>query len=106
VLKTGNDVTIVTYGMGVHWALEIESDFEGKLEIIDLRTLIPLDWETIKLSIKKTGKLLILHEDNLIGGIGGEISATISETRFQYLDAPIVRVASEDTPVPFSKNYE
>jgi 2-oxoisovalerate dehydrogenase E1 component len=72
------------------------------LEVVDLRTLLPLDYEAIERTVRKTGRVLILHEDTLFGGIGGEISAYISEHLFQYLDAPVMRCASLDTPVPFA----
>ncbi len=93
--------------MGVHWALDsIKSFKKDSIEIIDLNTLIPWDKELVFNSIKKTGKVLLLSEDTLINGFIGEISATISEEIFEYLDAPIVRVGSLDTPVPFSNNLE
>ena len=106
VLREGKKVTIITYGMGVHWALKTVEDLSVDAEIIDLRTLLPLDTETIYASVKKTGKALILHEDTLTGGIGAEISALISEHCFQYLDAPVIRVASLDTAVPFQVDLE
>ncbi|MFY0593679.1 alpha-ketoacid dehydrogenase subunit alpha/beta [Roseivirga sp.] len=105
--STGEDLTIVTYGMGVHWALEAMKSFEGKsADVIDLRTLLPWDKETVEASVKKTNKVLVLHEDTLIGGIGAEISAWISEYCFEFLDAPVLREASLDTPVPFSQPLE
>jgi 2-oxoisovalerate dehydrogenase E1 component len=107
IRSIGSDVTIITYGLGVHWALDsIKSFKKDSIEIIDLNTLIPWDKELIFNSIKKTGKVLLLSEDTLINGFIGEISATISEEIFEYLDAPIVRVGSLDTPVPFSSNLE
>lgn len=107
VTQPGNDLTIITYGMGVHWALNVVDDFpEVSIEIIDLRTLLPMDWETIEHSVKKTGKALVLHEDTLTGGIGGEIAAWIGENCFEYLDAPVLRCASLDTPVPFNIELE
>lgn len=107
VLATGNDITIVTYGMGVHWAMNLLKQYPGNtLEIIDLRTLAPLDYNTIFESVKKTGKLLLLHEDSITGGIGAEISARVAKECFQYLDAPIYRTAALDTPIPFSVNLE
>ena len=107
VLKEGNDCTILTYGMGVHWALEIiEKNKLENVELIDLRSLAPLDTETIFASVKKTGKAIILHEDTLTGGIGGEISALITEHCFNYLDAPVMREGSLDTPVPFVETLE
>jgi len=102
----GSDITIVTYGMGVHWAMEINEQVDASLEIIDLRTLVPLDTETIFKSVKNTGRVLVLHEDTLFGGIGGELSALITENCFEYLDAPVKRCASMDTPVPFTGPLE
>jgi len=106
-LKKGSDCTVITYGMGVHWALEvIEKRKFDTVELIDLRSLAPLDTETIFESVKKTGKVIILHEDTLTGGIGGEISALIAENCFDYLDAPVMREGSLDTPVPFTETLE
>ncbi|MCB9187976.1 MAG: dehydrogenase [Flavobacteriales bacterium] len=103
LVQEGTDVTIVTYGMGVHWAKNyLESHPEVNADLIDLRTLLPLDTQTIFESVRKTGRVIILHEDCLTGGIGGEIAALISEECFEYLDAPVVRAASLDTPVPFA----
>lgn len=105
--QEGGDVSIITYGMGVYWALNaLEEMKEISADIIDLRTLLPLDYETIAESVKKTGKVIILHEDTLFGGIGGEIAAWISENLFEYLDAPVVRSGSLDTPVPFAIELE
>ena len=107
IRSIGADVTIITYGLGVHWALNVMKSFKNySIEIIDLNTLIPWDKELVFNSIKKTGKVLLLSEDTLINGFIGEISATISEEIFEYLDAPIIRVGSLDTPVPFSNNLE
>ena len=100
LVKEGDDISIITYGAGVHWALDAAKDISA--DILDLRTLLPFDKEAIAATVKKTGKVLVLHEDTLIGGIGGEIAAWISENLFEYLDAPVVRVASLDTPVPFA----
>lgn len=101
--QKGNDISIITYGAGVHWAMEYASTHpQYSIEILDLRTLLPLDYEAIKETILKTGKVLLLHEDTLIGGIGGEIAAWITENCFEYLDAPPIRCASLDTPVPFA----
>jgi len=103
VVQRGGEATIVTYGLGVHWALEAASAFpEGSLEIIDLRTLLPWDRDTVFASVERTGKCLILHEDTLIGGFGGEIAATLAEERFRFLDAPVMRLGALDTPVPFN----
>jgi len=107
IRSIGSDATIITYGLGVHWALEIIKSFKNdSIEIIDLNTLVPWDKELVFNSIKKTGKVLLLSEDTLINGFIGEISATISEEIFEHLDAPIIRVGSLDTPVPFSNNLE
>ena len=107
IIRNGSDITIVTYGMGVHWSLEVVNSVEGcSCEIIDLRTLVPLDKEIIFNSVKKTGKALVLHEDCMTGGFGADISSLISENCFQYLDAPVIRCSSLDTPVPFSSELE
>lgn len=107
VLKVGSKISVITYGMGVHWALEIiERNKLDNIELIDLRSLAPLDTATIFESVKKTGRAIILHEDTLTGGIGGEISALITEKCFEYLDAPVVRCGSLDTPVPFTETLE
>tara|TARA_R100000935_G_scaffold8302_7_gene17394 strand:- start:18597 stop:20603 length:2007 start_codon:yes stop_codon:yes gene_type:complete len=106
-LREGNDVTIVTYGAGVHWALEtLEEMTEVSADLLDLRSLSPLDTEAIFSSVRKTGKLIILQEDSMFGGIASDISAQVSEECFQYLDAPIKRVASLETPIPFASNLE
>ncbi len=108
-LCSGRDATIVTYGLGVQWALEaaqLQPQNGFSVEVIDLRTLIPWDQDTVLQSLKKTGRLLILHEATMTGGFGAEIAARITEKGFEYLDAPPVRVASLDTPVPFSINLE
>jgi len=106
VTREGTAATIVTYGMGVHWAKKAVQEADADVEIIDLRSLLPLDYETIINSVKKTNRALILHEDTLFGGIGGEIAAYLSEHIFEYLDAPILRVAGLDMPIPFSPNLE
>lgn len=109
VKREGNDVSVITYGTGVHWAVEAAETMkrEGiEVEIVDVRTLLPLDKEVILNSVKKTGKVLIVHEDTLTGGIGGEIAALIAEHAFQFLDAPIKRIASLDTPVPYAPTLE
>lgn len=110
IVQEGEDITVITYGAGVHWAMDYQrSHPEVSLYVVDLRSLLPLDYEAIRLSVAKTGKILVLHEDNLVGGIGGEIAAWISEHCFEMLDAPVLRCASLDTPVPFNvlleKNY-
>ncbi|ADV51083.1 Pyruvate dehydrogenase (acetyl-transferring) [Cellulophaga algicola DSM 14237] len=107
VLKEGTALTIVSYGAAIHWALEVlEKNPEIKADLIDLRTLQPLDSETIFNSVKKTGKLIILQEDSLFGSLASEISALVMENCFEYLDAPVQRIASLDTPIPFSKTLE
>jgi len=107
LVAEGSDLTIVTYGMGVHWAAEVLSELGTvSADLIDLRTLLPWDKETVLASVKKTNRVLILHEDTLTGGIGGEIAAWISEHAFNYLDAPVARVASLDTPIPFAPTLE
>ena len=106
LLEEGSDVTIITYGAGVHWALETLSEIEVSADLIDLRTLIPLDIETIMASVKKTGKAIILQEDSIFGGIASDISALITENCFEYLDAPVKRVASLETPIPFASQLE
>ncbi len=106
VNREGSDATVITYGMGVHWANQVIDNLDASVEVIDLRTLLPWDKETIKESVQKIGKVLVLHEDCLTGGIGAEISAWISEHCFESLDAPVIREASLDTPVPFAPNLE
>lgn len=107
LVREGSDLTIVTYGLGVHWAMEIlDKHPEIKADLIDLRTLVPLDREAIINSVNKTGKAIVLHEDTLTGGIGGELSSIINENCFQNLDAPVVRVGSLDTPVPMNTDLE
>ena len=106
LVSEGDEATIVTYGAGVHWANDLVNEINHSVEIIDLVSLLPWDKEIVKKSVEKTGKLLVLHEDTLTGGIGGEISSWVSENCFEYLDAPIFRVASLDTPVPFALNLE
>jgi 2-oxoisovalerate dehydrogenase E1 component len=107
LIKEGSDITIVTYGLGVHWALDVLAKHpEIGADLIDLRTLLPWDRETVLNSVKKTGKVIVLHEDTMTGGIGGEIAATITENCFEYLDAPVKRSASLDTAVPMSAELE
>jgi 2-oxoisovalerate dehydrogenase E1 component len=107
LVKEGSDLTIVTYGLGVHWALEaLNENAEISADLIDLRTLAPLDMETIYRSVKKNGKVIVMHEDTLTGGIAGEIAALITEHCFEYLDAPVMREGSLDTPVPMNVDLE
>ncbi len=106
-LKEGNDITIISYGAGVHWALEcLENNPAISADLIDLRTLQPLDLETLYASVRKTGKAIVLQEDSLFGGIASELSALITENCFTSLDAPVKRVGSIETPIPFQKELE
>jgi 2-oxoisovalerate dehydrogenase E1 component len=106
-VRTGDEIAIITYGAGVHWAEDYAAEHpEISINILDLRSLLPLDYMAIRKSVEKTGRVLILHEDTLTGGIGGEISAWIHENCFELLDAPVMRCASLDTPVPFSIELE
>jgi 2-oxoisovalerate dehydrogenase E1 component len=110
IARPGRDATIVTYGIGVRWALEaaetLAGDGTADVEVLDLRTLRPWGDETVLASVERTGRALVLHEAPQTGGFGGEIAATIAERAFSHLDAPVVRVGSTDTPVPFSKHLE
>jgi 2-oxoisovalerate dehydrogenase E1 component len=107
LLKEGESVTIITYGAGVHWALDtLEKNEDIAADLIDLRTLQPLDTEAIFTSVKKTGRVIILQEDSMFGGIASDLSAMIMETCFEYLDAPVKRVASMETPIPFINQLE
>jgi 2-oxoisovalerate dehydrogenase E1 component len=107
LVQDGERLGIITYGMGVHWAKEVCEEFLAEeIAILDLRTLLPWDNEAVKNLVKKTSRILILHEDTLTGGVGAEISAWIMENCFQYLDAPVVRVGSLDTPIPFAPTLE
>ncbi len=102
----GSDLSIITYGMGVHWATEAVAELGVSADIVDLRTLLPLDTETVAESVRRTNKVIVLHEDTLFGGLGGEIAAWIAEHLFEHLDGPVRRVASLDTPVPFAARLE
>ncbi len=109
VARAGRDLSIVTYGAMLWTALEAAETLAGEgvsAEVVDLRTLLPLDRETVCASVKKTSKVLLLHEDTRTGGMAGELAATISESVFEHLDAPIVRVTAPDTPVPYSPPLE
>lgn len=107
LVQSGEDITIITYGAGVHWALDYAKANPGtSCHILDLRTLLPLDYDAIREAVLQTGKVLVLHEDTLTGGIGGEVAAWISEHCFSSLDAPVIRCASLDTPVPFDRGLE
>jgi len=109
VFREGSDLSIITYGAMVYVAEEAAVELEKQgisLEIVDLRTLLPIDEETVLESVKKTSRVILLHEDTLTGGIGGEIAARIGEKAFEYLDAPVMRIAAPDTPVPYSPPLE
>lgn len=107
LITEGNDLSIITYGMGVHWAQDVMKEFpDFNADIVDLRTLLPWDKESVSESVKKTGRVLILHEDTLTGGIGGEIAAWIGEHLFNHLDAPVMREGSLDTAIPFAPTLE
>lgn len=107
LVEEGEDISIITYGAGVHWAMEYAKQHPDiSFDILDLRSLLPLDYDAINNSVLRTGKVLILHEDTLTGGIGGEIAAWIAEHCYEKLDAPIVRCASLDTPIPFAIELE
>lgn len=106
LVKEGQKASVITYGKGVHWAKEIVEKHNLDVDVLDLRTLLPLDMEAVYQTAKKTGRVIILHEDCLTGGIGGELSARITENCFEYLDAPVMREGSLDTPVPFDDALE
>lgn len=106
-IRKGEGISVVTYGAGVHWAIEVLEKYpEIDADLLDLRTLQPLDFDAVKTSLKKTGKLIILQEDTLFGGIASDISAMVMEECFEYLDAPVKRIGSLETPVPFAKELE
>lgn len=106
-VREGDEISIITYGAGVHWAEDYAAEHpEISIDILDLRTLLPLDYLAIREAVQRTGRVLLLHEDTLIGGIGGEIAAWIAENCFTMLDAPVMRCASLDTPIPFSIELE
>ncbi|MBL4708923.1 MAG: dehydrogenase E1 component subunit alpha/beta [Flavobacteriales bacterium] len=106
LLCEGTDLSIITYGMGVHWANKLVSEKGLNADVLDLRTLVPLDWDAVFTSARKTGKVIVLHEDTMFGGIGGELASEIADQCFEYLDAPVKRIASIDTAVPFHPNLE
>lgn len=106
VITEGKDLTVVSYGAAVHWMMEYLEQHQLSADLIDLRTLVPLDEETIYASVKKTGRVIIVQEDVSVGGLASDISALINEHCFEYLDAPVKRVCSADTPVPFAKELE
>jgi len=104
--REGDQLSVITYGMGVHWAQQVCDELDISADIVDLRSLLPLDYEAIDRSVAKTNKVIVLHEDTLFGGLGGELAAYISEHLFEHLDGPVLRVASLDTPVPFAGPLE
>jgi len=107
LVTSGDDISIITYGAGVHWAMDYAKNHpDVSIHILDLRTLLPLDYDAIREAVAATGKVLVLHEDTLIGGIGGEIAAWIAENCFDKLDAPVMRCASLDTAIPFNMELE
>jgi len=106
IALSGDQAAVITYGMGVHWATRVAEELDISLEVIDLRSLAPIDYESISEAVKKTHRALVLHEATLTGGVGAEIAAYITEHLFEYLDAPVIRVASLDTPVPFASHLE
>ncbi len=109
VIKSGRDISVITYGAMTHIALEAAKILEDEgisIEVVDLRTLLPLDKNGIYESVKKTSRVIVLYESPKTGGVGAEVAALISEDMFEYLDAPIVRIAAPDTPVPFSPPFE
>jgi 2-oxoisovalerate dehydrogenase E1 component len=106
IAQSGEAMTILTYGAAVHWAKEAASALQIDAEVIDLRTLLPLDYDTITASVQKTHRVLVLHEDTLFGGIGAELAAWVGEHLFAHLDAPVLRVGSLDMPVPFAGALE
>ncbi|MSQ80001.1 MAG: dehydrogenase [Flavobacteriaceae bacterium] len=105
-VREGSELSIITYGAGVHWAMAAVQETGIDAEIVDLRTLMPWDKEAVEVSVKKTGKAIVLHEDTLTGGIGAEIAAWIGQECFTTLDAPVMRCGSLDTPVPLAKHLE
>ncbi len=106
LIETGIQASIITYGLGVKWAKEVVEKLGLSIDILDLRSLSPLDYEAIDATVKKTNRVILLHEDSLVGGVGAELSAYIAQHLFKHLDAPVMRVASMDTPIPFAKSLE
>lgn len=106
VVRAGEDAVIVTYGWGVHWALDVAGKSSSEIEVINLRTLLPWDKDTVAASVAKCGKVLVLHEDTQTGGFGAEIASWVSEHCFEYLDAPVMRLGSMDTPIPLAHALE
>ena len=107
LISEGSDLSVITYGMGVHWAREVLATLPHiKADVLDLRTLLPWDKKAVEETVTKTGRVLILHEDTLTGGVGAEIAAWIGQHCFRHLDAPVMRVGSLDTPIPFAPTLE
>lgn len=109
IRRAGKDATVITYGTPVHWSLRAAQKLSEQgyaIEVVDIRSLVPLDMKLIRESVRKTGRVLVVHEDKLTGGFGGEIAARIADECFEYLDAPVRRLASADTPIPFSRILE
>jgi pyruvate/2-oxoglutarate/acetoin dehydrogenase E1 component len=109
VVREGTDLSIITYASTVQLSLAVADSLAAQgvsVEVVDLRTLVPFDRETVLASVRKTGKALIVHEDNLTGGFGGEVAAVIAQDAFEHLDAPVRRVAALDTPIPFAPPLE
>ena len=110
VKRAGRNITVVSYGLMLHYCLEAAEQVAGEgieAEVVDLRTLKPLDKETVLESVKKTGKLLIVHEDNITGGVGAEVAALVADEAFEYLDGPITRLCGPDVPtMPFAQTLE
>ena len=109
VRREGKDVSIISYGSAIHLSLQAAEELEKEgisVEVVDLRSLVPWDKDTVFQSVRKTSRVIVAHEDKLTGGFGGEIVSEITENCFKYLDAPILRVGSKGTPVGFAKNYE
>ena len=106
MVDQGEQVSIITFGAGVHWAMEAVKNLKLSADILDLRTLVPLDEDRIFQTVKKTGRVLLLQEDSRFGGVASELAALISEHCFEFLDAPVKRVTAPDMPIPFAKNLE
>lgn len=106
IVNEGNDISIITYGAGVHWAMQLIDEMHYDIDLIDLRSLVPLDKDAIIASVRKTNKVIVLTEDNLTGSVAADIAGFIGESCFEYLDAPVRRVGSLDTPIPFEKGLE
>jgi 2-oxoisovalerate dehydrogenase E1 component len=109
IAREGSDLTIVAYGVAVHWALDAAKSLAGEgfeIEVVDLRTLVPWDRETVLASVRRTARVLVLHEAPLTGGFGAEVAAVIAQDAFDALDAPVTRLGGSDTPIPFAEALE